>query len=100
VAKLLEELDRVGNRETPIVLGVLAAEDLAMAAILPIAAVVVSGEPLVQAAPIAAGALAVAGLAMLVAVRYGPLLARSSDAIVDALGAWRLGVGKQRTTAS
>jgi hypothetical protein len=79
---------------------VLVAEDLAMVAIVPIAAVVVSGGPLVQAAPIAAGALAVAGLAVLVAVRYGPLLARSSDAIVDALGAWRLGVGKQRTTAS
>jgi K+:H+ antiporter subunit KhtU len=86
VAKQLEELDSVGNRETPIVLSVLVAEDLAMAAILPIAAVVVSGEPLVRAAPIAAGAVAVAGFAVLVAVRYGQRLSRllvhSSDEVV------------------
>jgi CPA2 family monovalent cation:H+ antiporter-2 len=86
VAKLLEELDRVGNRETPIVLSALVAEDLAMVAILPIAAVVVSGEPLVRAVLIAAGALAVAGLAVLVAVRYGQrlssLLVHSSDEVV------------------
>lgn len=86
VAKLLDELDRVGNRETPIVLGVLVAEDIAMAAILPVAAVLVSGEPLLRAAPIAAAALTVAGLALVVAVRYGDRLSRllghSSDEAV------------------
>ncbi|HEV2060067.1 MAG TPA: cation:proton antiporter [Solirubrobacteraceae bacterium] len=86
VAKLLDELDRVGNRETPIVLGVLVSEDLAMAAILPIAAVLVSGEPLLWAALIASGALIVAGFAVLVAIRYGDrisrLLVHSSDEAV------------------
>ncbi|HWC25401.1 MAG TPA: cation:proton antiporter [Solirubrobacteraceae bacterium] len=86
VAKLLEELDRYGNRETPIVLGVLVSEDLAMAAVLPIAAVVVSGEPLLRAALTATVALAVAASAVLVAVRYGHRLSRllvhSSDEAV------------------
>jgi monovalent cation:H+ antiporter-2, CPA2 family len=63
VAKLLDELERVGNRETPIVLGVLVSEDLAMAAILPIAAVLVSGEPFLRAILVAAGALTVAAVA-------------------------------------
>lgn len=86
VAKLLDELDRVGNRETPIVLSVLVAEDLAMAAILPIAAVLVSGEPLLRAALIAAIALTVAAFAVVVAMRYGHRLSRllvhSSDEAV------------------
>ena len=86
VAKLLEELDRVGNRETPIVLGILVAEDLAMAAVLPIAAVVVSGEPLLRAGLTAGVALGLAAVAVLVAVRYGHplsrLLVHSSDEAV------------------
>jgi CPA2 family monovalent cation:H+ antiporter-2 len=86
VAKLVEELGRIGNLETPIVLGVLVAEDLAMAAVLPIVAVVVSGEPLLRAWLTASAALGVAALAVLVAVRYGHALSRllvhSSDEAV------------------
>lgn len=86
VAKLVEELDRVGNRETPIVLGILVSEDLAMAAVLPIAAVMISGEPLLLALLTAGTALVVAALAVLVAVRYGHALSRllvhSSDEVV------------------
>lgn len=86
VAKLLEDLDRVGNRETPAVLGVLVAEDLAMAAVLPIAAVLVSGEAGPRAALTAVTAVALAALAVLVAVRYGHRLTRlivhSSDEAV------------------
>ncbi|OBF84475.1 potassium transporter [Mycobacterium sp. 852002-51163_SCH5372311] len=43
VARLLEDLRRLGNRETPAVLSVLVLEDFAMAAYLPLFAVLASG---------------------------------------------------------
>jgi CPA2 family monovalent cation:H+ antiporter-2 len=43
IARLLEDLNRVGNRETPAILAVLVLEDFAMAAYLPVFAVLVSG---------------------------------------------------------
>jgi len=86
IAKLLGDLDRVGNRETPVVLGLLVTEDLAMAALLPLAVVLVADQPLGQALITLAVALAVAGGAVLAAVRYGHrlsrLLAHTSDEAV------------------
>ena len=43
IARLLEDLHRTGNRETPAVLAVLVLEDFAMAAYLPLFAVLASG---------------------------------------------------------
>jgi CPA2 family monovalent cation:H+ antiporter-2 len=43
IARLLEDLRRLGNRETPAVLSVLVLEDFAMAAYLPLCAVLASG---------------------------------------------------------
>ncbi|MBC9728258.1 cation:proton antiporter [Streptomyces sp. TRM68367] len=43
VARLLADLRRVGNRETPAILSVLVMEDIAMAAYLPLLAVLASG---------------------------------------------------------
>ncbi|WP_440097752.1 cation:proton antiporter [Streptosporangium sp. H16] len=43
IARLLGDLRRLGNRETPAVLSVLVLEDFAMAAYLPVLAVLVSG---------------------------------------------------------
>lgn len=43
VARLLSDLRRLGNRETPAVLSVLVMEDFAMAAYLPVLAVLASG---------------------------------------------------------
>ncbi|WP_326825977.1 cation:proton antiporter [Streptosporangium sp. NBC_01756] len=43
IARLLGDLRRLGNRETPAVLSVLVLEDFAMAAYLPLLAVLVSG---------------------------------------------------------
>lgn len=43
IARLLEDLNRLGNRETPAVLSVLVLEDFAMAAYLPLFAVLASG---------------------------------------------------------
>lgn len=50
VARLLSDLRRLGNRETPAVLSVLVLEDFAMAAYLPILAVLASGGTWWQAA--------------------------------------------------
>ena len=35
IAKILGELGRIGNRETPVILSILVLEDLAMAVYLP-----------------------------------------------------------------
>ncbi len=43
IARLLEDLRRLGNRETPAVLSVLVLEDFAMAAYLPLFTVLASG---------------------------------------------------------
>lgn len=43
IARLLVDLRRLGNRETPAVLSVLVLEDFAMAAYLPLFAVLASG---------------------------------------------------------
>jgi monovalent cation:H+ antiporter-2, CPA2 family len=86
VAKLLEDLGRLGNRETPVILTVLVFEDLAMAALLPIIAVAVAGLAIGIAFLTLAGALAAAGIAIVVATRFGPrfsrLLATTSDEAV------------------
>jgi len=86
VAKLLEDLDRIGNRETPVVLGLLVFEDLAMAALLPLAAILVAGQTLGAALVTIAVALLVAAGAVLAALHLGgPLsrrLAHTSDEAV------------------
>lgn len=43
ISKVLADLDRLGNRETPAILNLLVIEDLAMAAFLPIASTLVVG---------------------------------------------------------
>ncbi|MGH8992889.1 MAG: cation:proton antiporter [Acidimicrobiia bacterium] len=76
VAKLLSDLGRVGNRETPAILAVLVVEDLAMAAFLPLVGSLVGGGGLVSvAAALLLAAAAVAG-AFWVAFHYGPTLSR------------------------
>ncbi|OAH10697.1 cation:proton antiporter [Streptomyces jeddahensis] len=50
VARLLADLGRLGNRETPAILSVLVMEDFAMAAYLPLLSVLAAGGPWWQAA--------------------------------------------------
>ena len=60
IARLLEDLRRLGNRETPAVLSVLVLEDFAMAGYLPLFAVLASGGTWLEAVAgmvIAVGAL-------------------------------------------
>lgn len=83
VAKVLADLDRMSNRETPAVLNLLVIEDLAMAVFLPVAAAIATGRDAVATATTVAVALAVVGAIMAVALRFGgrlsAVLARGTD---------------------
>ncbi|MFH5211743.1 cation:proton antiporter [Antrihabitans spumae] len=66
IARLLSDLRRLGNRETPALLSVLVLEDFSMAAYLPVLAVLAAGGSWWQAAVgvlVAVGALCVAFVA-------------------------------------
>ena len=76
IAKVLADLGRLGNRETPVVLSVLVLEDLAMAAYLPVVTgLLVGGGLLASAVPVTV-ALATVALVLLVALRWGEALSR------------------------
>ncbi|MBW3613847.1 MAG: cation:proton antiporter [Actinobacteria bacterium] len=83
VAKVLHDLDRLGNRETPAILNLLVIEDLAMAAYLPIVAALVAGRGLAATAATVVAALIAVALILVVALRWGSrlsdALARGSD---------------------
>ncbi len=76
IARILDDLRRLGNRETPSVLSVLVLEDFAMAAYLPLLAVLASGGTALQAllgVLVAVGALVVA---FTVSARWGHHMGR------------------------
>lgn len=70
VAKVLGDLNRLGNRETPAVLSILVIEDIAMAAYLPILGVILVGGELLTGTLGAAAALAAVVLVLVVAQRF------------------------------
>jgi CPA2 family monovalent cation:H+ antiporter-2 len=86
VAKVLQELNRINNPETPTVLTVLILEDLAMAVYLPLVGVLLIGGTPGKIALSIAIAVAVVILVLVVALRFGPQLSRlaahESDEIV------------------
>lgn len=76
IARLLSDLGRVGNRETPVVLSILVIEDLAMAVFLPVMAVLLVGaSPLegVVSVVVAIGAVVVA---LFASMKFGTHLTR------------------------
>ena len=77
ISKVLTDLGRLGNRETPAILSVLVLEDLAMTVYLPVAAVVIAGDEISDAAITVAIALSVTLLALVGAIRYGHHLTRA-----------------------
>ncbi|NKI41653.1 cation:proton antiporter [Streptomyces physcomitrii] len=81
IAKVLGDLGRVGNRETPVILSILVLEDLAMAVYLPIITALLAGVSLAAGSLTLAIALGVAGAVLFVAIRYGRVISRfvSSD---------------------
>ena len=79
VAKVLSDLGRLGNRETPVVLSILVFEDLVMALYLPILTAVLVGVSLVGGLSAIGISVAVLAVVLLVALRYG----RFVSALVD-----------------
>jgi CPA2 family monovalent cation:H+ antiporter-2 len=71
IARLLSDLRRLGNRETPSVLSLLVLEDFAMAAYLPLLAVLATGGTFAQALLGMAIAISALVLAFVVSYRWG-----------------------------
>ncbi|MDH3705268.1 MAG: cation:proton antiporter [Acidimicrobiia bacterium] len=76
IAKLLGDLGRTGNRETPVVLSILVIEDLVMAFYLPLLAGLLAGGS--AGSIVASVSLAVAAVVVVLlgTVRVGPTLSR------------------------
>ncbi|MFF3686370.1 cation:proton antiporter [Streptomyces sp. NPDC002187] len=81
IAKVLGDLGRLGNRETPVVLGVLVIEDLAMAVYLPLLTAMLAGLSLGGAGLTLLISLGTVGAVLYVALRHGRFISRavSSD---------------------
>ncbi|NKE63842.1 cation:proton antiporter [Lentzea sp. PSKA42] len=79
VAKVLGDLGRLGNRETPVVLSVLVFEDLAMAVYLPVLTAVLSGVSFLGGLTSVGISLLAITVVLVVALKYG----RFISAIVD-----------------
>ncbi len=76
VSKVLTDLDRLGNRETPAVLNLLVIEDLAMAVYLPVVGALIVGSGAADTAATVAIALGAVTLILAVALRWGDHLSR------------------------
>jgi len=83
IAKLLGDLGRLGNRETPTILSILVLEDLTMAVYLPIVAVLLAGAGLFTGLVSLTVALSVVAVIVLFAVKIGPWLSRAVDSESD-----------------
>jgi CPA2 family monovalent cation:H+ antiporter-2 len=86
IARVLAELGRLTNQETPSVLSILVLEDLAMAVYLPLVAVLLAGGGPATVAVSVTIAIVVVLLVLFVAVNYGQKLSRfaahESDEII------------------
>jgi CPA2 family monovalent cation:H+ antiporter-2 len=71
IAKVLGDLGRLGNRETPVILSVLVIEDLAMAFYLPLVTAVLAGVGFMGGAKALAVAVLTVIAVLVVAIRYG-----------------------------
>lgn len=87
ISKVLTDLDRLGNRETPAVLSILVMEDLAMAVYLPVVAVLMTAAGLVAGLTSLAAAVATVFFVFAFALRFGERLSqaifsRSDEAVL------------------
>ncbi|MEL0076268.1 MAG: cation:proton antiporter, partial [Ilumatobacter sp.] len=77
ISKVLNDLGRLGNRETPTVLNLLVIEDLAMAVYLPVAAALVIGGTAADTALTVGIALVTVVVILWGGLTFGHLLSRS-----------------------
>jgi len=71
IAKVLSELGRLNNQETPVILSILVIEDLAMALYLPLVAVLLIGQDWLSGSISILIALLTVSLVLFVAIRFG-----------------------------
>ncbi len=76
-AKVITDLGRIGNRETPVVLSILVFEDLAMAVYLPILTATLAGVSFLGGLTTVAISLAVVTVVLMVALRHGHRVSRA-----------------------
>jgi monovalent cation:H+ antiporter-2, CPA2 family len=76
VAKVLSDLGRLGNRETPTILSIIVIEDLTMAVYLPIVAVLLAGGALAGGLVSLAVAILAVAVFLTIALRYGDRISR------------------------
>ncbi len=86
IARVLSELGRMNNPETPTILSVLVLEDLAMAVYLPLVAVLLIGQGFVAGLISISIAIFTVSVVLFVAIRFGPslsrLVANESDEVI------------------
>lgn len=80
IAKVLGDLGRVGNRETPVILSVLVIEDLAMALYLPLLTALLAGIGLIKGGMALAVAVLTVVVVLVIAIRYGHLISAALSA--------------------
>jgi monovalent cation:H+ antiporter-2, CPA2 family len=76
IARVLTELNRTNNPETPTVISILVLEDLAMAVFLPLIAVLLIGQGILAGITSVLIALVAVGVVLFVALRYGKTMSR------------------------
>lgn len=74
IAKVLRDLGRLSNRETPVILSILVIEDLAMAFYLPVLSALVIGAGIAEGAIALSIAVAAVLVILYVALRHGTLI--------------------------
>lgn len=77
IAKVLRDLGRLGNRETPTILSVLVLEDLAMALYLPILTALLAGVGLLGGSITVLIAVGTIALVLFIALRHGHTVSRA-----------------------
>jgi CPA2 family monovalent cation:H+ antiporter-2 len=75
-AKVLDDLDRLGNLETPAILSILVIEDMAMALYLPLVVALLAGSSLLLGVGTTLAAVAALVAALYVSLRFGHLISR------------------------
>ncbi len=76
ISKVLRDLRRLGNRETPTILSILVIEDLAMAFYLPVLSALVIGAGILAGATALIIAVVVVIAILFVALRFGKVVSR------------------------
>jgi CPA2 family monovalent cation:H+ antiporter-2 len=76
IAKVLRDLRRLGNRETPTILSILVIEDLAMAFYLPVLSALVIGAGMLAGATALVIAVLVVAVILYLALRHGRIISR------------------------